>query len=91
MKRIKQGQTKWQTVVYEPGKIDGYDNVHVAVVYSCYVTRVVGNQVYYNCSNGGPYICTDVNWNTKKHKTYRKAWKEAVEKIGEINRGNYGT
>ena len=47
MKKIKQGQARWKVVVYEPGKIEGYDDQCVAVVYACFITSVDNGTIRY--------------------------------------------
>lgn len=84
MKKIKQGQTKWQVVVYEPGKIEGYDDQYVAAVYCCFVTKVKNGMVYYNTSSG-PYICGRNFWNEELFQTFRKALANAKQQIDIIN------
>lgn len=72
LKNLRQGQTRWKVVVYEPGKVQGYDSQHVAMVYRCFVTAVRGTTVNYQCENG-PYI-SGREWFIKNTKaTYRKA------------------
>lgn len=83
MKRVKQGHTKFQVVVYDPGKIEGYDNEYVACVYSCFATKVTDKQIHYYCSNEYPYLCSGKFWNTKLFSTRRKAMKEALRQLKE--------
>ena len=78
MNKVKQGQTKWKSVVYDPNTIEGYDNEYVACVFRCFVTKVEGNFVYYTCGDDGYYICSNEFWNNKLHKTFRKAYKESL-------------
>lgn len=84
MKKIKQGQTRWLTVVYEPGKIEGYNEQYVAAVYPCFVTKVENNTVWYNTPSG-PYL-SHVNYFNKLHKTFRKALSDAKQQISDIDR-----
>lgn len=72
MMKIKQGQTKWKVVVYDPGKIDGYDEEYVGVVYSCYITKIDNTNIYYRCGDGY-YICSEKFWNTKLKDSFRQA------------------
>ena len=83
MKKIKQGQTKWLVAVYEPGKIEGYDDQYVASVYPCYVAKAKNDTVWYNTPNG-PYICGNKFWNTKLFPTFRKALANAKHQMANI-------
>lgn len=83
MKRVKQGHTKFQVVVYDPGKIEGYDNEYVACVYSCFVTKVEAGTIYYKSSNDYPYMCREKFWNGKLFSTRRKALTEALRQLKE--------
>jgi len=85
MKKIKQGQTKWLTVVYELGKIEGYDDQYVASVYPCYVTKAKNDTVWYDTPSGS-YICAMKFWNTKLFPTFRKALANAKEQIKIIDK-----
>lgn len=71
-KKIKQGQTKWKVVIYDPGKIEGYDEEYVGVVYSCFITKIIGNTIYYKCGNGD-YICSKEFWHKNLRNTIRQA------------------
>lgn len=85
MKRVKQGHTKFKVVVYEPGKIEGYDDRHVACIYTCFVTKVEGNQISYATENY-PYLCGPKFW-SKLFPTRRKALRYAQQQIDKINKG----
>jgi hypothetical protein len=87
MKKVKQGHTKFKVVVYDPGKIEGYDDRYVACVFSCYVTKVKGTSVYYNTERG-PYIAHQVYWKNKLFSTRRKAFKYARQQIDKIDAEN---
>lgn len=83
MKKIRQGQTRWKVVIYDPGKIKGYDDQFVAVVYRCFVTKVNRSRVYYKCGNG-PYICGS-NWFVRNTcSTFRKAMRQAKEQLDRL-------
>lgn len=82
----RKGHTRWKAIVYEPGKIEGFDDSFVAYVHPCRVTKVLGGAIYYRCGYGGnlhamPYICSEVFWNTKTYPTYRKAFKAAMNEL----------
>lgn len=83
MKKIKQGNTKWKVVVYDPGDIEGYDEQYVACVYPCFVTKVSRNTVWYNTTIG-PYLCEHGFWNNKLFPSFRKAVAEAKRRIANI-------
>lgn len=87
MIKIKQGQTRYKVVIYEPGKVQGYDDEYVAMIYSCFVTKVNDGTVFYRTENGS-YICRD-SWfikNTKSSK--KKAITLSKTKLGLIT-GNF--
>lgn len=88
MKKVRQGQTRWLSVLYEPGAFSDNPENHCAVVYMCRVTKVVGKSVYYNTQSGHPYIAHE-NWFLKNtHKTFRKAYRECQRMIDEVNWNN---
>lgn len=89
MKRVRQGQTRWKAVVYEPGKIEGFDDSFVAYVYPCRVEKAEGSAVRYRCGYGGnlhsmPYICSDTFWHKKLHKTYRAAFRASMVELNAV-------
>lgn len=86
MNRVKQGQTRWKAVVYEPGKVEGFEDCFVAYVYPCRVSKAGGGSVLYRCGHGAnlyamPYICTNTFWHKKLHKTYRSACRAAMAEL----------
>jgi len=83
-KKIKQGQTKWKVVVYEPGKIEGYDDQYVACVYRCYADKVQNGNIDYTCGTKEYYICSEKFWNNKLEDTFRKALKKAQLEIAAL-------
>lgn len=83
MKKVKQGHTKFKVVVYDPGKIDGYDDKYVACVYSCFVTKVEAGTIYYQSSSNYPYMCGEKFWHGKLFNTRRQATKEALRQLKE--------
>jgi hypothetical protein len=85
MNKVKQGHTKYKTVVYEPGKIEGYDDRHVAAVYTCFVTKVTDTTVYYTTERGH-YMCGKQFWKERLFSTYRKAMREARQRVEAIDR-----
>jgi hypothetical protein len=87
MKKVRQGHTKFKVVVYEPGKIDGYDDRHVACVYTCAVTKVVGPTIYYTTERG-PYLANVLLWHNKLFSTRRKALRYARQQIDKIDKEN---
>lgn len=83
MIKIKQGQTRYKVVIYEPGEVQGYDDEYVAMIYSCFVTEVTTGTVFYRTESGS-YICRD-SWfvkNTKSSK--KKAITSSKTKLGLI-------
>ena len=60
-KNVRQGQTRWQVVLYEPGAFAGYDDRYVAVVHRCFVTSVSGNTVRYTI-DGHSYMMSGRKW-----------------------------
>lgn len=83
MKKIRQGQTRWKVVVYEPGKIDGYDDQYVAMIYRCFVTAVSGSRLSYSCGSG-PYICGS-NWFIRNtESSYRRAYRKAKLMLNNV-------
>ena len=75
-KNVRQGQTRWKVVVYSPGKIEGYDDQYVAIVYRCFVTAVVGCAVHYQCGDAD-YICGRGWFIDNTVSTFRKAVAQA--------------
>jgi len=86
LKNLRQGQTRWKVVVYEPGKVQGYDNQYVAMVYRCFITAVRGTTVNYQCENG-PYICGREWFINNTEGTYRKAAAKAQVEVNEAAHG----
>lgn len=90
MKKIKQGHTKFHVVIYEPGKIDGYDDCYVASVFTCFVTGVLGDTVYFRTERQdgyeSRYMCGKNFWNDKLFSNRRKALREAQRRIDEIDK-----
>lgn len=73
--RPRQGQCRWKAVVYEPGKLEGYDEHFVACVFPCHATKVSARSVYFRC-NDLPYIAGfDFWWNL--HQSRRAAERAA--------------
>ena len=83
LKNLRQGQTRWKVVVYEPGKLQGYDDQYVAAVYLCFVTAVRGTTVNYQSGNG-PYICGREWFIKNTAQTYRKALAQARSAVKAI-------
>lgn len=83
MNKVKQGQTKWLPIVYEPGKIQGYENEYLGVVYQCFVTKVTNKTIHYQCGNGF-YMCGKEYWENNLYKTFRKARKDVLQKLNLI-------
>lgn len=89
LKNVRQGKTRWMVVVYEPGKIQGHDDVHVAFVYSCFVTAVRGTTVHYR-NGAGPYI-SGREWFLKNTEpTFRKALSKGRDAIAAIDAAMQG-
>lgn len=87
-KNIRQGQTRWQVVVYEPGSLDGYDDRYVAAVQRCFVTSVSGNTIRFTV-NHNEYYMSGRSWFAKNTETsYRKALKKAKYLIDVIDKTN---
>lgn len=85
LKNIRQGQTRWKVVVYEPGHIDGYDDQHIAAVHRCFVTSVSGNIVRYTVDDNG-YMIAGREWFIRNtESSFRKALKKANLAIKKIN------
>lgn len=89
LKNLRQGQTRWQVVVYEPGKMEGFDDQHVAMVYRCFVTAVRGTTVNYQAGHG-PYICGREWFIKNTESTYRKAVAKAQIAVDEAAHGVKG-
>lgn len=90
--KVKQGHTKFKVVVYEPGKIEGYDDRHLAVVYTCMATNVErSSKTVHYTTEGGPYMAHENYWNNRLFSTRRKALQEAHRRIDEINKAIEGT
>lgn len=70
------GHCRWKAVVYEPGKLEGYDDQFVACVFPCHATKVTGKSVYYYCGEN-PYIAGFKFWR-KLHPTRRAAVRAAL-------------
>ncbi len=89
MKRRKsprQGQTRYKVVVYDPGKIEGYDDQYVAMVYRCFVTAVRGVTVNYQCG-AGPYLCGRSWFLKNTEPTFNKAMRKARAAIAKVEGG----
>lgn len=82
MMSLRQGQSRFQAVVYEPGKIEGYDNEYVAIVTRCFITKTRGNTVFYDTCNG-PYLCHRQKFLEMSQPTYRSAMREARKLIDD--------
>ena len=74
MVKLKQGQTWYQSVVYDPDKLEGYPNEYVGIVWKCFITKVQGSTIEYRTSNGC-YISGTGFFRKNKFKTIRKASK----------------
>ena len=75
--RPRVGHCRWKAVVYEPGKIEGYDDHFVACVYPCHATKVTARSVHYDCGNENPYIAGFGYWKNL-HPTRRAAVRAAL-------------
>lgn len=85
MKKVKQGHTRWLPVLYEPGTfIDIPEGVYVALVVSCFVTKVEGNSVYYRTHNGA-YIAGQGWFLKNTQPTFRKCYRECQRMINKID------
>ena len=82
VKKLRQGQTRWKVVVYEQGKLQGYDDQFVAAVYNCFVTAVRGTTVNYRCGTI-PYICGRAWFLANTAPTFRKAMDQARAAIAK--------
>lgn len=82
LKSLRQGQSRFQAVVYDPGKIEGYDNEYVALVSRCFITKVRGNTVFYD-TDSGPYLCHRQKFLEMSQPTYRAAVRQAKQLIEE--------
>lgn len=90
MKKPKQGHTKWLCTIYDPGKVEGYDDRHVALVVRAFVTKVTNRQVHFMTEGRNYYMCSHKCWQKPdKFPTFRKALKYAQQKIADIDRQQY--
>lgn len=87
-KNVRQGRTRWQVVVYEPGSFEGYDDQHIAVVNRCFVTSVSGNTIRYTANDNGYYMSGRTWFANNTESSYRKALKKAKYLIDVINKTN---
>lgn len=85
MKNLRQGQTRWLLVVYEPDRIAGYEHQHVAFVYGCYITKVRGTTVFYR-NGAGPYLAGRSWFLNNTEPTFRKALAKGRAAIAAIDR-----
>src|SRR5574343_391733 len=91
--KIKQGQTYWLSILYEPDTLSDYPEQYVSAVHRCFITKVKGNTVYYTVDNNQYYLCGIRNkfYGFSKSKklaedsfvstTYRRAYNKAKELI----------
>lgn len=84
MKKVRQGQTRWKVVIYEPGKVECYDDEYVAVVYMCRVTKVYGTTVYYSSSNTDHYIAGNEWFLKNTYSSHKTAINKAKLELGII-------
>lgn len=84
LKSLRQGQTRFQAVCYEAGKVEGYDDQPVAFVFPCFITRVHGMTVYYDTTNGS-YICGRNKFLEITQPSFRKAARQAQQLVNEAS------
>lgn len=75
-KRPRVGQCRWKSVVYAPGKLEGYEAQFVACVYPCHAKKVTARSVHYGCGDN-QYIAGFGFWR-KLHPTRRAAERAAL-------------
>lgn len=91
--KIKQGQTYWLSILYEPGKVQDYPQQYVSAVHRCFITGVKGNTFYCIIDDNQYYFCgiRSKFYGFSKSKklaedafvstTYRRAYAKAKELI----------
>ena len=83
--KIRQGQTRWSTAHYPPGRLEGCSGDAVAV-WACQVTKVTWHSVHYRMGDGH-HSTSHWGWR-RKHATFRRAMASAVAQIDAIVRHN---